>query len=1618
MKKLFFLFSIFYNTIVFSQDYGLLFITTINSNPGNNGLLIVDIRPDIGPYTPVFDISTFSAGQTFYNFAYITNGFNSVDIIFSSEEVNAIGGCERQDTFTYNPSNFNQTIFTTYQSCIATVSVFPIRLESPSIIESPICPNENISLDFGWNWQYRTIKQSGISDWEDFPAIYQEKRFLSLSLNELLSSTELTDLTSIEIRTGANNQYTTQVIYEVIGCSPEWQNTSKTDETCFEAKDGSVTLTFDGDIDTNSDMRYYIYKNTSNAATPQAAFQGTTDSPFPPSSFAEVRLGSLVDNGNATYSGSSTDGDIISGDGRLEEGEYYVLYQEVDYTTTPVTVKSGELTPNFFTIDSPSQVITTGTFTAAACGNPAEIALAASGGGTPSGNTPNGYTYQYSVNNNTNWLPATNPLLITPTGSQQTIYVRAVVTGSNPECAGSELSYVIAQSTPQLSIVGNPTFVPPTTDTSTDGSIRIEIQNGTPNYTYVLNKVNGNSVTQTGITQTTFDFDIIDIGTYTITVTDAAGCSQTSNTIIVTKETVPTVTANPVNEISCFNSADGSVSATISDFGSNYKYRWIVNDTASAIQIGTSTLLTLANLNTGGTYVLRVASSRLDDADFIDPANYNQISFALQDPSPVIINSYIEENTSCNGGTDGSITLDISGGTSYEYAFGNNPTNWLPLTGNTISGLSPGSYIVTIRNQNACESAATTAIIIDEPDALVLAEVPNSRQNATTNGGNEGAIFLENVSGGTAPYSFGWTGPNGYTSTDQNPTNLSTGNYTVTVTDANGCTQTLGPLFIDQPGPLGITALNPTAVLCKGEATGSITAVVTGVAPFTYVWTKTGDAAFSAPNQATISGLTIGSYSLSLTDATGDPAVTSAITVTEPTDFLTATATTTPVSCFNGTDGQITISALGGTAPYQYEINSATGFQNSPTFNTLSSDVYSVTVIDANGCSYVITNIFVDQATQLSITPDQVLNISEAGQSDGAIFTTTTGGTLPYSYSWSGPNSFSATTKDISALAEGFYTLTVTDANNCTLSQSFNITEPGELVVNVQQTLFLACNGDDFAEITATIQGGVPNYSYQWFQITNGNSTALAETSTILANLAAGSYYLIVTDANNVTRTSATITIIEPNPLVATLVNKVDVLCSGDATGSIDVAVTGGTAPYEFYWNNELSTQNLNNLTAGDYYFDVVDANGCSEQLEITIEAPSNPLTIAAETVIDASEYQATDGSISIEATGGAPNYSFSWTRLSDNTLISNQNTINNVNADDYQLVITDSNGCTITMVYTIDQPDIIEETIVSPTCAGGDDGSIGLIVNKGNGTFSYSWSTGETTAAIANLSAGEYTVIITGFDQPISRTYTVEDPAPIQVNLGDDRVLCVDQVLELDATVENPTATYLWSSDTGFSSTNPMVVLTQQGNYSLTITTATGCAVTGNIHLELSEEQISAEFAASSQVFVGETLILVDISYPLPDRMEWIVPDNATVLKNNNDEAELVFNAPGEYEIGIITQRGPCTEIQTKTVLVLDNDPTVSPTDTENGQKLIEDFLIYPNPTSGAFTASVTMSEIGNISIKVFSFANNNQIAIAKERGKASYNIPFDISNMPAGVYAVLLETPYGNTLRKIIVR
>lgn len=1157
-----------------------------------------------------------------------------------------------------------------------------------------------------------------------------------------------------------------------------------------------------------------------------------------------------------------------------------------------------------------------------------------------------------------------------------------------------------------------------TTNGGDEGTITLNITGGSGNYTYAWYKDGSAFSPINGATAN--EFEGFPTGNYQVIVseTNGSGCTATLENTIFIDEPGPLSLGTPeatVDPILCFGESTGRITANYTGTPP-FEFVWYNVDTGIELKRGEEDFL--ENINVGN------YSFTINDASNAGPISSGSLEIA--GPLAALNATAISTPISCFGNSDGTITISANGGTGgLQYQITGRPLQNSPL----FENLASGTYSATIIDQNGCTYNLPDTIEIIEPDLIQIDDFLVTP--ATFSGATDGQISID-VSGGATPYTYSWTGP-GITipRTTKDIDALTSGNYTVEITSPgnqgaiDGCylTQTF---FVSEPGPLNLPDLNPTNISCSGANDGAINSAAQGTGTIDYVWEKDGSI-INGQTGPDLTNLGPGTYSLTVSDETSNPSVTKSVTLTEPTQ-LTAQAFTTDVTCFGAEDGGVVITPDGGTPGYNYSIDGGINYQNGNSFPGLEAGNHTVRVQDANLCT-VDVDFTITEPQPIAITLDLQQSLSAANATDGAISITAFGGTGALTYTWTGPAGFTPPTDnsdDIADLPGGTYTLVITDDNfngdlttGCYFTQDFTITEPGELLVSLAQTVFLECNGNDFAEITATVQGGVFPYSLEWFDTTDGSNDLLPETSEIIGGLTAGTYFVRVTDANGIIKDSDPITLTEPDLLKITLENITNVMCNGEETGAIDISVSGGTTPYEFYWNNGANTEDITNVANGEYTIEVVDANSCSTDRTITISAPDNPLEISNVTLTDASEYQAQDGRILLEISGGQPAYNISWSRASDGANIGNTPELLNLTADAYTVLITDDNGCSLTGTYQITEPDIVEETLVQPICSGESNGSISLLVNQGNGNYGYSWSTGETTNSIANLPAGEYSVTITGLPNgTIERTYILENPLPLNVDLGDDRVLCAEQELFLDATVEDATATYSWYSDNGFISAEPYITVNEKGDYTVTVQSATGCTATGSISIDKSTSEISAELAVSSQVFVGETAVLVDISYPLPETTEWVLPEGAQVLLQDSDEAEIVFAEAGEYQVGIITKIGQCMAEQTKTIIVVANDPTIKEDDNKNGQRLVEDFLVYPNPTDGRFTADVNLTERGNISIKVFSLANNALMASEKGQGQTAYSIPFDISGLPSGVYAVLLETPYGNSLRKIIIR
>lgn len=692
----------------------------------------------------------------------------------------------------------------------------------------------------------------------------------------------------------------------------------------------------------------------------------------------------------------------------------------------------------------------------------------------------------------------------------------------------------------------------------------------------------------------------------TLTATNQYGSHTYTCTDCMTIYADPTVTLTPVNPL-C-NAGTGSITNTVTG-SSPFTYAW--NNGATTQNLTNAV---------AGTYTVNVTSSQ---------GCVKSQSATLTAPSAITITGNAT-NPTCSGTNNGSISVSSTGGTgSKTYAWNTG------ATGATINNLGAGSYTVTATDANGCTK--TQSFTLTSPAALA---VSGTATQPLCNNVSNGSITAS-ATGGTGNKTYSWS--NG--ATGATISNLAAGTYTVTATDANGCTAS-NQFVLTNPSAITITG-NATNITCNGTNNGSISVSASG---------GTGNKTFSWSNGATgatISNLSAGSYTVTATDANGCTK-TQAFTITTPTAIAVA-GTVTNVNCNGQSNGSIVASASGGAGGFSYAWNTgATG----ATLSNVSAGNYSVTATDASGCTK--TQSFTVTAPSALVT-----NLTHAdigcGMTSGSAQVSPTGGTSPYTVSWSNGSNGNS----ISNLSAGNYTVAVTDSHGCAANGSFTIDATASLNVSVN-AVNVSCNGAADGGATSIVSGGNGIYTYLW---SNG------ATSSIISSLAPGSYSLIVTDGGGC-QGSAQTTITEPSVL-GLAVFKQDITCFGLNDGSATATASGGVGPYNYAWSNDADGENIMNLAEGVYTVSVVDDNGCIAEESVEIVEPS--MLTANVVILTAESCEGNDGSALVNIMGGSPGYFIIWSNGSTSQ------TLSEVTSGEYFVNITDVNGCSLQT--TIDIP-------------------------------------------------------------------------------------------------------------------------------------------------------------------------------------------------------------------------------------------------------------------------------------------------------------------------------------------
>ena len=666
-------------------------------------------------------------------------------------------------------------------------------------------------------------------------------------------------------------------------------------------------------------------------------------------------------------------------------------------------------------------------------------------------------------------------------------------------------------------------------------------------------------------------------------------------------------------------------------------------------------------------------------------------------------------NVTCFGACNGTATALGSGGWApYTYLWSNGQTSA------TISGLCPGNYSVTVTDIDL--GVGVGSITITQPTQLGVNVNGQSQICGLVPDGWAAAVPY----GGTPPYTYHWN--TGATTPQIN--NLPAGVYTVTVTDAHGCT-TSGSFEVTYWNEGIWLMTSHTDVTCFGYNNGTAhVSVMSGTPPYTYDWSNNGpqNPDTDLPD---VVGLAPGTYTVTVTDANGCSNFTN-VSIGQPA-LLVCAAMSSPANC--GLVGSATISATGGTMPYGYLWSNG---QTTPTI-TVPAGTYTGTVTDAHACTCSSSVTVQNSSTALTVN---VTPLSSAGCTvGGSASATASGGSGNYTYLWdSNPPQTTQTATNLSA---GPHKVTVTDLNTgCQGIGNVNI--PSAPPVTVSATVVSNATCLIGGSATATAGGGSAPYTYDWSNNGAQNPDTDAPTAT---NLLAGTYTVTITDAGGCTRT-ASVTIMQTQGPSVTVMVVSNATCT--AGGSAMANASGGTGPYTYIWSvNNQTTKTATNLPPGTHHVTVTDANGCAATGTATITQPGAPTAVI--TGSSPSNCGSNSGSATVGASGGTGPFTYDWSNNGPQNPDTDLPTVTGLGAGTYTVTVTDAAGCTVTAAVSIAAslpPMVVITASTNANCS--IPGSATASVSGGTGPYTYHWDSGETTATALNLPAGPHSVTVT----------------------------------------------------------------------------------------------------------------------------------------------------------------------------------------------------------------------------------------------------------------------------------
>lgn len=991
---------------------------------------------------------------------------------------------------------------------------------------------------------------------------------------------------------------------------------------------------------------------------------------------------------------------------------------------------------------------------------------------------------------------------------------------------------------------------------------------------------------------------------------------------------------------------------------------------------------------------------------------------------------------SCFDGKDGKIKIKASGGTSpYKYSIDGGSSFHFQNSNVLFSGdtcvfynLSSGNYQVKVTDKNGCvnQLESVKKITLHQPKKLTLKFKRSEYyidQHIKCYGGEDGNIAASGF-GGTGVYKYSIDKVNYSASGIFDK--LKAGNYKITLKDDNDCIAS-SDVNLVQPQLIQIQEISVVSPKCFNGTDGSIEFKAIGGTSFsrnngkniyTYLCVSSEEEWQQKTELASFKNLKEGAYQLKVQDEYQCSSDT-IISIKGP-EKISLQFTNNPVTCKDDNNGYSYVIGTGGTGGFNFfwknestneEIASVSPAPKVNFVNNLKAGVYSLNIIDGNGCSYPQTNEDINTATikapenPLKVGIETKNNITCYGYNDGIITLKGNGGWGDLTFAKERNNYQS---KPIfNNLFEGNHTFYVRDNNGCVDSIKTKIEEPAELISKVSSIENVICFNDNDGKIIITSKGGIKPYK---FSINGGK---ISNDSTF-AGLSAAKYTINTIDFNGC-KVFTNAEISQPKEIKISLVSMTDAAC-GKATAEAKVTAEGGVSGFSYQWKDLNSTDStVSNLFAGKYTVYAIDRNNCKDSLEVFINDEDGP-KVNIGTILPTTCSYSSDGAASIVARDGHPPYTYQWPAQAGSQKSERAKQLKGGN---YIVEVKDAKDCKGAVLVKVPSPKQLVlniDSLQSPSCEGSCDGVAMVSGGGGSSLYKYQWEgIISNDSNVRTFCQGKYFVTIKDKNNCFYKdSIEFKDPK-FKVEIGDSAIICQGQSMTLDA--GSIGASFQWESDNGFKSNERQIIINKAGKYFLKVLSDKGCTALDTFKVITSNSLLHANFLVSSKAIAHDTLVLIEISWPTPQYVKWTYPNEFRLLKENGEWQYLLLPEPGKYSIKLSVGLGECNDEIEKEIVIL--NPLLKDSLSEGGMGFIgiENIALYPNPNSGKFNLLIDLTEELPVEVTINGLYKSESIQVYTAQGQEKYNIEFDIGEMAQGVYYATVKTSSDRKTIKFII-